>query len=316
MTGTIEDAYREAVRRFGQIRQITGIDIGPKYVEGSKTATPAIRLHVVVKRPDGELVASEQFPSEIDGYPVDVLQRNYVPAIEGLSAPSGPPPSGAGRSPSIVPGISISHRLCPNGTLGVIVRDRSGAPALLTNWHILADSSFARIGDPVTQPGAPDGGTSADQIANVSAVLLDADGDAAIAILNDSRPVQVAIPGLDVVPRGVRDPRPGEVVRKCGRSTGVTRGRVEGRGTYFPIYRTRDRVGIDGFEVVPLDPGNPTNLELSLNGDSGSVWVSEETSEVVGLHFGGERDAAPEHEVALACFATRVFERLSISLAE
>ena len=139
-----------------------------------------------------------------------------------------------------------------------------GSLALLTNWHILADSSFAKKGDPILQPGGTDGGTNADQIATLTRMLLDLDGDAAIATLTDSRPMTMEIPGpgLNRTPTGVRDPIQGETVIKCGRTTGVTEGIVEGIGTYFPIYRTRDRVAIEGFEIVLPDRSNPGNVEI------------------------------------------------------
>jgi endonuclease G len=310
---TIEDAYRKAVTDYGHRTQITGIDIGPKYKDGKKTGDRSIRFHVVVKRNPGILLKSEAFPTEIDGYPVDVLPRNYVPAIEG--ARNGATSSGA--APSLQPGLSVSHRLCPSGTLGLFVRDvTDDSLALLTNWHILADSSFARIGDPILQPGGTDGGTNADDIATLRRTLLGKDGDAAIATLNNSRPMTMEIPGpgLNRKPTGVRDPIPGETVIKCGRTTGVTEGIVEGIGTYFPIYRTRDRVPIEGFEIVLPDRSNPANLEISANGDSGSAIIAKTSNDLVGILFAGERDQAPQSEIAIACFASRVFSRLEIAL--
>jgi hypothetical protein len=131
-----------------------------------------------------------------------------------------------------------------------------------------------------------------------------------------TRPVALRIRGLNIVPRAVADPVQGAVVVKSGRSTDVTMGRVEGKGVYFPFYKTKDRTAIEGFEIVPLDRENLSDLEISANGDSGSVWLPQDSDTVVGLHFGGERDKAPGKEVALACFATRVFKRLRISLPE
>jgi endonuclease G len=314
---TIEDAYREAVAAFGSVRQVTGIDIGPKFKKSKKTDITSVRFHVTTKRPPETLVRREKFPEKIGGYPIDVVQRRYVLAIEGLPQGSlnGTAP-GAQRFAPLRPGISVSHRLCPSGTLGVFVQDDedNGSLALLTNWHILADSSFIREGDGIFQPGATDGGLAADTVATYTRSILGADGDAAIATINGRRATDSDIRLLNRVPDAIADPQPGDVVVKCGRSTNVTEGKVEGHGTYYPIYRTRDRVGIEGFEIVPLEPGNPHNIELSTNGDSGSAWLIRDTNTLVGLHFAGERDGAPSKEVALACYATRVFNKLSISL--
>jgi endonuclease G len=191
----------------------------------------------------------------------------------------------------------------------------SGKLALLTNWHILADSRHARRGDPILQPAAMDGGDrSTDTIASLARTFLDHDGDAGIAILNDSRPIDTRIRDLGKAPKKVADPKINDIVVKSGRSTRITRGRVEGKGTYFPFYTTRDRVRIEGFKIVPLKEGNPDNEELSAGGDSGSVWLLDGTETLVGLHFAGETDPDPTKEEALACFATRVLKRLKISL--
>jgi len=318
MDENILKALEAAVAEYGSRRQVTGIDYGFKYVNGQRTETPAIRIHVVVKRDPGRLVAGETFPDQIMGVPVDVLERNYVPSIEGLQgAPASTLPAAAERVDPLMPGISISHRLCPSGTLGAFVRDReTGDQLLLTNWHVVADSSFAKVGDPITQPGGTDGGVAADAIATLTRSMLNANGDAAVAKLLGNRATDPAIRELGVIPTRIRDPKLRETVVKSGRTTGVTKGLVEGvEGMYYPIYRTRDQVGIKGFFIVPLEPGNVDNVELSSNGDSGSLWLAEGTDEVVGLHFAGDRDPAPGAEVAIACFATRVFDELNITLA-
>jgi len=310
-SGTIDDAYQEALARFSYLPDVTGIDIGPKYKGGVQTGEQAIRIHVARKRDSKKLDQNERLPSTIGGYPVDVLERNYIPTIEGTTT--------RGKNTheaTVIPGISVSHELCQIGTLGLIVRDdASGKPALLTNWHILADSRHARRGDPILQPAAMDGGTrSTDTIATLARTFLDHDGDAGVAILNDARPIDPRIRDLGTAPKHVADPKIGDIVVKSGRSTRVTRGRVEGMGTYFPFYTTRDRVRIEGFKIVPLKEGNPDNDELSAGGDSGSVWLLDGAETLVGLHFAGETDPDPTKEEALACFATRVLKRLKISL--
>jgi endonuclease G len=323
--GGFESAHLEAIKQFGHLRHVTGIDIGPKYRGKDatgiplNTGIPSIRLHVVHKELDrSRLLPTDIFPEEIGGAPVDVLERVYVPAVEGRTgaADVGATP-GAGRFSPLQPGISISHRLCPSGTLGLLVKDdlAEGELSVLTNWHILADSSFANPGDPITQPSAMDGGRPpGDTVAHLTRSILDQDGDAAIAKLTHNRPIDLTIRDLGAVARTIKDPVLGDIVVKSGRSTNVTKGRVEGRGVYFPIYRTKDRIGIAGFEIVPLDRSNPTNIALSANGDSGAVWLLEDSDTVVGLHFAGERNVSPDKEVAIACFATRVFSRLGISL--
>jgi endonuclease G len=271
----------------------------------------SIRIHVTRKHDAKNVQPADLLPSTINGFPVDVLERNYQPKRSSPDVKKNDR-----RVDTVMPGVSVSHELCPTGTLGLIVKDNvSGKPALLTNWHILADSRHARTGDPVLQPSMTDGGNrSTDTIATLTRAFLDHDGDAGIAVLNNLRPLEAQIRGLGRTPTAVADPRPNDIVVKSGRTTGVTRGRIEGMGTYFPFYTTRDRVRIEGFKIVPLRDGNPDHEELSDGGDSGSAWLLDGTDTFVGLLFAGETDPDPAKEEALACFATRVMKRLRISL--
>lgn len=51
------------------------------------------------------------------------------------------------------------------------------------------------------------------------------------------------------------------------------------------------------FRIVPR-PGSPPNVEISMGGDSGSVWVDEASGKAVGLHFAGEVGDDPEFALA------------------
>ena len=307
----IDDAYREAVARYAQRSDITGIDIGYKYTNGQKTDTLAVRFHVKEKFPISALEAWEVFPEEIGGFPVDVIQARYVAG----ASPGADWTNRTGRFPRLQPGISIGHKNVTAGTLGLIVRDdRSGRPAILSNWHVLAGGGSASPGDPITQPGAYDGGRAPrDSVAALERMMLDEDGDAAIAVLTNARPYDLTICDLNTVVRHIDRPNIGDVVVKSGRTTQVTKGRVDGMGRYFIEYPV-GRIGIDGFVIVPVVEGNPSDIEISKGGDSGSAWLKDGSSTMVGLHFAGETDPRPSQEHAVACFATKVFSRLSISL--
>ncbi|MDO9333636.1 MAG: hypothetical protein Q7T57_03835 [Dehalococcoidales bacterium] len=60
-------------------------------------------------------------------------------------------------------GVSIGHYQVTAGTLGCWVK-KNGQSMMLSNNHVLANVNQADIGDPIYQPGAYDGGTSADEI--------------------------------------------------------------------------------------------------------------------------------------------------------
>jgi len=308
---TIDDAYNEALTRYGHRDNVTGITKGYKYTDGERTTTLSIRIHVKEKIPKFALEAAELFPEEIEGFPTDVIQANYVANVQhSLMAEAT---NRQARFSVLQPGISVGHRHVSAGTLGMFVKDnRSGKTAMLSNWHVLAGSASASPGDPIVQPGPYDGGrVPRDTVAVLERMILDKDGDAAIAILNNNRSFDQTIIGLGVIPDNIADPQIGEKVVKSGRTTDVTRGLVDGTGRFFIPYLV-GRVGIDGFVIVPRNRDNPTDEEISMGGDSGSVWIREGTSTVLGLHFAGETDPRPSHEHAIACFATRVFARLDI----
>jgi hypothetical protein len=307
---TIKGAYETAVRHYSQREYLTGIDIGFKYVGGHATDRLAIRFHVREKLPVSALESAERFPSEIEGFPVDVIQGSYAP---GAMQP-GIVPESVNRSRRfniLRPGISVGHTDVTAGTLGMFVEDiRSGKPAILSNWHVLAGSASAQRGDPILQPGPHDGGWGErDTIGMLEYTLLDENGDAAVALLNKKRKINPEILDLDIVPDSLADPQLGEEVVKSGRSTRVTHGRVDGKGRYF-IHYPVGRIGIDGFIIVPKS--GDEKIEISTGGDSGSIWLKAGTSTVLGIHFAGETDPSPTAEHALACYATRVFERLQI----
>src|SRR3546814_20460298 len=67
-------------------------------------------------------------------------------------------------------GISIGHAAITAGTLGGLVRDReTGAVAILSNNHVLANSNQGTAGDAILQPGPADGGTDpGDRIATLA----------------------------------------------------------------------------------------------------------------------------------------------------
>jgi hypothetical protein len=309
---TIESAYHEALARYAHRGNVTGIDIGFKYRNGKATRKLAVRLHVKEKLPRSALEAAEVFPVEILGYPVDVLQGDYHPGSRRKAAKAT---RRTGRFDPLQPGISVSHLRGTAGTLGMIVRDtRSGNPAILSNWHVLAGAADALPGDPIVQPGPFDGGRQPrDTVASLERMLLDRDGDAAIALLSGSRRADPAVIDLGIVPDALEDPRIGDTLVKSGRTTQVTRGRVDGMGRYFITYEV-GRVGIDGFIIVPLNKKNPQNEEISAGGDSGALWLRSGSATAVGIHFAGETDPRPEEEHAIACYATRVFDRLEIEL--
>ena len=206
------------------------------------------------------------------------------------------------------------------GTLGAMVIDEvTGQPSILSNWHVLA-GPHGIPGAPITQAATLDGGDpSRDVVAELGRSILDIDGDAALAPLNGARPWLPLINGAYDQVTSIRDSRLGETLTKAGRTTGTTEAVVDGEGLYRITYEVApgrfEARTIRGFKLVPQEPGNPNDVELSGPGDSGSLWYHQNSKSAVGLHFAGETNPAPGQEHAIACNMTAVQRRLQFRIA-
>jgi hypothetical protein len=277
---------------------VVAIDIGFKWIRGEMTSELAIRVHVVEKKPPSRLTDEDIFPESIGGIEVDVIEASYVPqALSDSKLELAA--SGRDKRYEVIPvGVSVGSRYSTAGTLGAKVIDlKTGDEMILSNWHVLAGRSGARAGLPIWQPGWIDGGTREDNtIAELTRWVL-GPFDAAVATLNGSRPVTSKTPEGKAI-LDVTEPRLAMLVWKSGRSTGFTQGFVDGIKMRVSIpYGELGIKMIDHvFHVVPR-PGSEMK-EISMGGDSGAVWVDEETGKAVGLHFAGERANLPEHALA------------------
>lgn len=310
------EAYRKALAAYGHRENVTGVDIGYRYKDDKRTDELAVRVHVKEKLDDDWLENNaEKLPPDIDGVPLDVIQAVYKSRAEelGLQAVG----ARTDRVNPIQPGVSVSHPNVEAGTFGALVHDRrTGRPCVLSNWHVLVGSMAVVPGEPIVQPGRRDGGRAPrDTVGNLERMMLDQDGDAAVAILNGGREAHPEQWETGVVIEQVRAPQVGEILEKSGAMSNVTRGRVDGVGQYKLRYPNNvGQVEIDGFKIVAVEDGNPNKEEISSPGDSGSVWYGSEDHQGVGLHFGGERNPNPREEHALACYLDRVLTRLDVSL--
>jgi hypothetical protein len=159
---------------------------------------------------------------------------------------------------------------------------------ILSNNHVLANATTgrdnrARIGDPILQPGAVDGGTlQHDRIAWLYRYVPLKDNDynvvdAAVALPFSPNLVVPFILGIGSV-YGTVLPKVAMLVKKSGRTTGVTHGII---------------IATD--VIIDIDYGNGRTLtfkdqiittNISAGGDSGSV-VLNESNWAVGLLFAG-----------------------------
>ncbi|GEA86919.1 hypothetical protein [Cellulomonas cellasea] len=223
-------------------------------------------------------------------------------STDGVASPDGLAPLRTGPRPPVItalaagetarvrplrPGVSIAHVDVSAGTLGAFVRV-DGVLHALSNYHVLAGSPSAEVGDVVVQPGPADGGRAPrDRVGTLAATVPLAPGrtatvDAALALL-DEQDVDLDYPVGRVTRTAVA--LGGEDVVKIGRTTAVTTGRVTaielddivvGYGEDLGDLRFDDQI-----EVESTGPG-----PFSRGGDSGSL-VCTRDGIALGLLFAG-----------------------------
>lgn len=321
----LKQAVREAADTYLDHPNVTSVGIGIRSVRGKPTGEMCIQF-TVGRKVEPQLLAAEGIPPlpssiTVDGVkiPTDVVERRFKPSWQ-LVAQAEKDPRKLRQDP-LVPGISICHPSGTAGTLGCIVYDRrEGRPHILSNWHVLQGET-GQLGDVVVQPGPFDDNRVRDNKAGILVRShLGLAGDCAIARI-EGREASPEILGLGVAVRRLGTPELGDQVIKSGRTTGITRGIVTRIETTVKLFYG-DTVGtkrIGGFEIGP-DPAHPApENEISKGGDSGSVWMGldpqgQPSDVMLGLHFGGESDAAgtTEGDFALACGADAVFAKLEI----
>ncbi|MEM1206879.1 MAG: hypothetical protein AAGN66_26835, partial [Acidobacteriota bacterium] len=234
----------------------------------------------------------------ICGVPIDIVNASYLPAVGNGSAMAptldcngqgvfaGPPTGSAdlkndealliGRGPinPLVGGVSVGNVFGQAGTLGAVVWDETdGTPCILSNWHVLAGSPRAERGQEIFQPAIFDGGTPSDGVAHLKRWVLGDEGDAAIAELSGARHYATGeILGLWHPLSGYQKPRLNMEIRKWGRTTGFTRGFVDGIhfATNIDYGGGVVRYFRDQFHIAPIFRGDT----VSQVGDSGSLVVT------------------------------------------
>ena len=209
----------------------------------------------------------------------------------------------------IIGGISGANRNLTgqSGTIGYFCTRKSKFTRrreihLLSNSHVFADLRKAKVDDNdlimQPSPGEPASNRPIGALVNFSALKFDGDVnepnhiDAAIAKLWGPQQHKPVIPLIGAVKGYVskKDIGIGEPVRKFGRTTGYTEGRVF--SIYLDIWIRYDRTGQSAFfqNQFLIEPALPQFTKFVAKGDSGSLVVDDEQY-AVGLIFAGMTEA-------------------------
>jgi endonuclease G len=259
----------------------------------------SLRFHVTKKYTLDELEALKLkvLPRRIGQFETDVIEAEYsVPLL--MEVPSGPRTAPRAR---LCGGLGISAFADIHGTLGGIVRDRqTGAPMILSNWHVLYATRNARTGQPIYQPILRSGKPQTAIVARATRERLSAPAtgslslDVAVAALTDARPerwenLQLEIGGVT----GVARARLGTQVVKSGLTSGRTYGVVTGiEGFGKMTYQGNWLRLIERIVTISRYPLDRSTALVSMPGDSGAWWLDAATRQAIAVHYAGLRDGS------------------------
>lgn len=255
---------------------VVGVGLGERTVAGRPTGEAAVTMFVIVKAGHDRVDPAALIPDRIEGVPTDIVETGEFVAF-----------TERGRHRPAMPGVSIGHHDSSGGTFGFLARRDAGL-YVVSNNHVLARGNDASAGDVIVQPSKVDGGlVDADALARLTSwVPLNYEGgrtpvDCAMAEVSPDavtpRHMHFGDLESEPVPAGLST-----LVRKSGRTTGVTRGVVTQVGV-----TTRMRVGTRRVLLANQFTVRGLGGAFSSGGDSGSLVVDEATRCPVGLLCGG-----------------------------
>jgi hypothetical protein len=273
-------------------------------------------IQVFINDPNEELwtgAGTATLPGSYRGVPIVLIEMPTAGFLSG----AGPAATHSDQYPNgirerqevIIGGISGANTNLTgqSGTIGYFCTRRSKLPRrkeihLLSNSHVFADLRKQGVDDSdlimQPSPGEPGSTRPIGTLVNFSALKFDDISapnhvDAAIARLWGPERHDSLIPLIGAVKGYVEkgDVEIGEAVRKFGRTTGYTEGRVF--SIYLDIWIRYDRTGQSAFfqNQFLIEPALPEFAQFVSKGDSGSLVV-DASQHAIGLIFAGTSDAA------------------------
>jgi hypothetical protein len=285
---------------------VNGVDINEKVSGGKPTGELSIVVYVDEKQPKSRVAKADLIPPEIDGIPTDVKQEKIELQVEKVALDDVTLEVDATKYSALHGGISIGpcrsvHLDPPDaptsgnyvfvGTLGAIVKDRTTHAAMaLTNFHVACIDAHYTIGDAQCQPGRVDGGACpGDTFGSLTRATLSNHVDGAVISINSGKTTDCSIEQIGDV-KGTAAASLNEAVRKRGRTTGLTFGKVNSVDASVTI-NYGDGLGNHTLKnQIRVEPDTTQNPAFSDHGDSGSTVV-DANNKVVGLLFGGSTAA-------------------------
>lgn len=285
---------------------VVGLAEGIKWKNGQPTGEPALLILVSHKLDKDLLLKKDLVPSKLGEMQTDVLAVGNVFAGGIESSGTGIQTLGKRIRP-VQGGYSVGHKNITAGTIATCVYDilpggstnppthGVGIPAryyILSNNHVLANSNNSSLGDAILQPGPYDGGTDpADRIASLSrfvpisfspAVPLDQQNNLVDCAIAETQfhdlNREIHWVGYTRGWRRKANITVGTVVKKTGRTTNFTTGRITAINATIDVNYGQGRVARFKDQIVTTN--------MSAGGDSGSLVLTLDNV-AVGLLFAG-----------------------------
>jgi hypothetical protein len=292
----IQDALSAAsgTKTYG-FENIKGVGISEKIVNGWLTLDPCITVYVAAKAPLSEVQEEARVPDKVRGISTDVVEIGEIDAFPFK-----------GRYRPAPGGVSVGHFKITAGTIGCLVK-KGKLVCVLSNNHVLADVNQGKPGDAILQPGPFDGGhVPADQIAKLTSFIpIDfAKPNVVDCAIAEAQP-KLVDPLNKVLGKLKLPAAPAQLnmlVRKCGRTTQLTRGRITDTNATVRVgYGTAGTAVFQKQIIVQSLNANP----FSQGGDSGSLIVNE-AGQPVALLFAGSTSHTIANPIQAVLAALRV----------
>jgi hypothetical protein len=283
---------------------VVGVGVGVKWKDGEPTGEPAVLVLVTHKVAEAELADAHVVPKAVDDVRTDVVTVGYPMAGRDPTATAETLDQ---RVRPAQGGWSVGHVNITAGTIATCVYDflpgattnppahGVGIPAkyyILSNNHVLADVNAGKTGDAIVQPGPYDGGTDpADRIATLSRFIpITLDPATPLAQHRNLVDCALAEGKFSELDREIywtgrarawarkADVAVGTVVKKTGRTTNFTTGRIVAVNATIDVGYGSGRTGRFQDQIVTTN--------MSAGGDSGSLVLTLDDV-AVGLLFAG-----------------------------
>ncbi len=299
---------------------VVGIGLGQKTIAGMRTAEPCLVVFVARKLPLDQIPSAYRIPKRVAGLPTDVVEVGHIRIHSQRLKKHRPAPGGvsiahlrvsAGTFGSLVydrttgrPFILSNNHVLANETNGADGRASVGDVVVQPGVYDGGDRHRDSIGRlvkfiPLQFAAQETSCWTAAQFENcMNAMIRTFRPDYFIKVLKRGRAVNLVDAALaeplsnaDVIPeileigpvRGVAEVEAGSMVKKSGRTTGLTHGQVE----YVNATVT---VQLSGGRSAMFEDQFLTTV-MSKPGDSGSLVLNEK-DRAVGLLFAGSNQVS------------------------